>query len=86
MGQVDATGGADERIIARRRGLVSPIHRKQPKGRPTPERARIASAAMSKARSGVEHVFVHENGPTGLVIKTIGLARAELKIGLANLA
>ncbi len=32
------------------------------------------------------HVFAQEKGPIGLVIRTIDLARAKLKIGLANLA
>ena len=37
-------------------------------------------------RSAVEHVFAHEEGLTSLVVRTIGLARAHVKIGLANLA
>ena len=36
-------------------------------------------------RAAVEHVFAHEKGPMGLVVRTIGLARARVKIGLANL-
>ncbi len=34
----------------------------------------------------MEHVFAHEKGLMGLVVRTIGLARAKVKIGLANLA
>lgn len=68
------------------RGFASHIHRKKPNGRAMPERIRIANAAKSKVRAAVEHVFAHEKGPIGLVIKTIGLARAKLKIGLAHLA
>ncbi len=37
-------------------------------------------------RAAVEHVFAHQKGPMGLVIRTIGIARARVKIGLANLA
>lgn len=37
-------------------------------------------------RNAVEHVFAHQKGLTGLFVQTIGLARARLKIGLANLA
>src|SRR5450631_1851347 len=33
-----------------RRGLVSRIHRKKPKGRPMPERTRLANAQKSKVR------------------------------------
>ena len=37
-------------------------------------------------RSLVEHVFAHQKGIMGLTVRTIGIARAEVKIGLANLA
>jgi hypothetical protein len=50
-----------------------------------PEAVARASARMSKVRAGVEHVFAKEKGPMGLVIYTIGLARAKVKIGLADL-
>jgi len=69
-----------------RRGFVSRIHRKKPKGKPMPERTRLANAQKSKVRSGGEHVFAHQKGLMGLFVQTIGLARARLKIGLANLA
>jgi transposase, IS5 family len=36
-------------------------------------------------RSAVEHVFARQKGPMGLCIRTIGIARARTKIGLANL-
>lgn len=68
------------------RGLVSRIHRKKPQGRPMPERTRRANARKSMVRSRVEHVFAHQKGIMGLMVRTIGLARAEVKIGLANLA
>jgi transposase, IS5 family len=68
------------------RGLASRIHRKKPQGKPMPERTRRANAMKSKVRSAVEHVFAHEKGPMALVVRTIGLARAKVKIGLANLA
>ena len=37
-------------------------------------------------RSAVEHVFAHEKGLLGLFVRTIGIARAAVKIGLVNLA
>ena len=37
-------------------------------------------------RASVEHVFACQKGPMGLMIRTIGMARARVKIGLANLA
>ncbi len=66
-------------------GLRSQIHRKKPKGKPMPEAIARANARKSKVRAGVEHVFARQKGPMGLVIRTIGLARAKVKIGLANL-
>ena len=40
----------------------------------------------SKVRAAVEYVFAHEKRPMVLVVRTTGLARAKVKIGLANLA
>ena len=75
----------NEAMLARR-GLVSRIHRKKPKGRPMPERTRRANARKSAVRSKVEHVFAHQKGPMAIIVRTIGIARAKVKIGLANLA
>jgi IS5 family transposase len=68
------------------RGLVSRIHRKKPAGRPMPARTRQANARKSAVRSAVEHVFSRQKGAMGLVVRTIGLVRARVKISLANLA
>jgi transposase, IS5 family len=75
----------NEAMLARR-GFVSRIHRKKPPGRPMPERMRAANAQKSKVRSAIEHVFAHQKGPMGLFVRTIGIERARVKIGLANLA
>jgi hypothetical protein len=75
---------ANEKHLADRR-LVSRIHRKKPKGKPMPVNIARANAAKSKVRSAVEHVFARQKGPMGLVVRTIGIARATVKIGLANI-
>ena len=49
-------------------------------------RTRRANARKSAVRSAVEHVFARQKGPMALVVRTIGIARARVKIGLANLA
>jgi IS5 family transposase len=77
---------AKNEAMLQARGLVSRIHRKKPKGRPMPDRTRRANATKSAVRSKVEHVFAHQKGLIGLVVRTIGLARARVKIGLVNLA
>jgi transposase, IS5 family len=76
---------ANERHLVEN-GLRSRLHRKKPIGRPMPKRTAQANGRKSKVRAAVEHVFAHEKGPMGLVVRTIGLARARVKIGLANLA
>ena len=45
-----------------------------------------ANGAKSKVRAAIEHVFARQKGPMGLVVRTIGIARATMKIGLANIA
>ena len=66
-------------------GLRSQIHRKKPQGKPMPEAVARANGKKSKVRAYVEHVFAQQKGTMVLVIRTIGLARATVKIGLANL-
>jgi transposase, IS5 family len=75
----------NEAMLARR-GFVSQIHRKKPKGKPMPDNVARGNAAKSVIRSAVEHVFAHEKRIMGLVVRTIGIARAQVKIGMANLA
>ena len=50
------------------------------------ERASKANGKRSKVRVFVEHVFARQKGPMALFIRTIGIARARTKIGMANLA
>jgi len=45
-----------------------------------------ANAAKSAVRAQVEHPFAHQNGVMGLVIRTVGLARASAAATLANMA
>jgi transposase, IS5 family len=66
-------------------GLRSQIHRKKPKRKLMPRRTARANGPKSAVRAAVEHVFARQKGPMGLYIRTIGLARARTKIGLANL-
>ena len=75
---------ANEKFLAGRL-LRSQIHRKKPKGKPMGRRIARANARKSAVRSAVEHVFARQKGPMGLFIRTIGMARAKTKIGLANL-
>jgi transposase, IS5 family len=76
---------ANEKYLSGK-GLRSQIHRKKPKGKPMPRRTARANGRKSKVRAAVEHVFARQKGPMGLFIRTIGIARARTKIGLANIA
>ena len=50
-----------------------------------PEVTRRANNAKSRIRSRIEHVFAEQKERMDLFIRTIGIARATIKIGLANL-
>jgi hypothetical protein len=66
-------------------GFRSRIHRKKPPGKAMSRNIARTKGETSKVRAAVEHVFARQKGPIGLVVCTIGLARAQMKIGLANL-
>jgi transposase, IS5 family len=66
-------------------GFVSRIHRKKPPGQPMPEARRRANALKSKVRSAVEHVFAVQKDKMDLFIRTAGIVRATVKIGMANM-
>ena len=68
-----------------RNGFVSRVHRKKPKRRAMPERIRRANKPKSKIRACVEHVFAAQKTRMDLFVRTIGIARATTKIGMANL-
>jgi len=76
---------ANERWLADRM-LKSRIHRRKPAGKAMPRNVARANAKRSAVRAAVEHVFAHQKTRFGLFIRTIGLARAEAKLTLANLA
>lgn len=61
------------------------IHFRKPRGKPMPTPHRRANAARSKVRSAIEHVFAAQKHRMALFIRTIGIERAKMKIGMANL-
>ena len=69
-----------------KRSLVAQFQRAKPRGRPMPPYIARGNATRARVRSRVEHVFAAEKRRMGLVVRTIGLARATAKITLANLA
>lgn len=75
---------ANETHLAKN-GLRSKIHFRREPGRDLPPSQRKANRARSKVRSAVETVFAAEKHVFGLFVRSIGIARATTKIGLANL-
>ena len=69
-----------------RNGFRSRIHFRRRPGADLTATQKSANRARSRVRSAVETVFAAEKHVFGLFIRTIGIARATTKIGLANLA
>src|SRR5262252_1031563 len=72
--------------LLERRGLKPQFQRKKPRGRKMPANIARGNATRARVRSRVEHVFAAQKCRLGLVVRTIGIVRARVKIGLANLA
>jgi transposase, IS5 family len=77
---------ANAALLARR-GLVPQFQRPKPRGEPMPPHfARgNASRARVRVRVAIEHVFAVQKCRLGLIVRSVGLARATAKLGLANL-
>jgi IS5 family transposase len=69
-----------------RRGLAPQFQRAKPRGKPMPAHASRGNATRARVRSLVEQVFATEKRRMGLVVRSVGLARATARITLANLA
>jgi IS5 family transposase len=68
------------------RGRVGHLQRKKPQDKPMPRHVARGDAKRGKVRAAIEHVFAAQKRRLGPVIRTVRIARARAKIGLANLA
>jgi len=66
-------------------GFVSKVHRKKLHLKSMPRHIQRSNAGKSVIRSRVEHVFADQKSQTGLFIRTVGIIRATMRIGLANI-
>jgi len=66
-------------------GFVSKAHRKKPHLKPMPRHIQKSNAGKSVIRSRFEHVFADQKSQTGLFVTTVGITRATMRIGLANI-
>lgn len=69
-----------------RRGLRSQLHRRGNKHQALPARSARANRGKARIRARVEHVFADQAAIGGRFVRTIGLERARLRIGLVNFA
>ena len=70
----------------KKQGYKSRIHRRGARNNPLSERQQAANTTRSRVRARVEHVFAdQESGMSGIFVRTIGMARAAVKIGMMNL-
>ena len=68
-------------------GFRCRIHVRAARGRPLSKAKAAANRVKSRIRARIEHVFgAQETAPGGRIVRTIGIVRARLKIGLQNLA
>ncbi len=72
--------------LLERRGLKAEFQRRKTRGKPMPASVRRGTARRARFRSAVEHVLATRKHRLGLVIRTVGLARATAKLALASLA
>ena len=63
----------------------SHIHRKGHRNRPLTARSGQANRKRSKVRAAVEHVFAQHETMGDKRVRTIGLSRARIKVGMMNL-
>ena len=69
------------------RNLKSHIHRRGSRNKPLTARQEAANKTRAKVRARVEHVFGNQhNSMGGKFVRTIGIVRAGVKIGMQNLA
>ena len=68
------------------KNVLNRIHEKGYRNHPLTASQKRNNTAKSRIRARVEHVFAAMNHFGGRAIRTIGIARAEIQIGLLNLA
>jgi len=80
-----AYGAQSNRDVLTHKGLKSQICLKKPRGRSMPKHIEWGNRKRASVRSHVEHVFAVQKDKMDLFVRTIGIQRARVKIGLANL-
>jgi IS5 family transposase len=77
----------EQEMRLKQKGYTSHIHERSYRNKPLSEKQQEANTKKSSVRARCEHVFGHiENSMKGCFVRSIGIARASMKIGLENLA
>ena len=77
---------AENEALLKQKGHQSQLHRKKPRGREIPVHIHKSNRKKSTIRAHVEHVFAGMKHRMHTFIRTIGIDRAQVKLGFAHLA
>lgn len=72
------------RRLLQDKGYKNELCRKKPWNQPYPKNVELGNRKRSSIRAHVEHVFAVQKDKMKLFIRTIGIERARVKVGLAN--
>ena len=79
------TGEEQEKIYEKKK-VINKVIEKGYRNKPLTEEQKASNKEKSRIRVRVEHIFGFvENSMDGSIVRTIGLPRAEAKIGMMNL-
>ena len=73
----------EKRLLADR--IESHIHEKGYRGCPLTDEQKASNRIKSRTRARVEHIFGAQSAMGIHIVRTIGMARAKVKIGMMNL-
>ena len=76
------TGEGVQKCIPKK--ILNRIHEKGYRNRPLTKTQKRDNTAKSRIRARIEHVFGRMNHYGGIFIRSIGITRAEIQIGLLN--
>ena len=78
--------GEEVEAMVSKVGMINKIHEKGFKNKPLTEEQKASNKIKSSKRARVEHIFGFiETSMKGTYIRTIGMARAKVNIGITNL-
>jgi len=80
-----AYGSKKNRDLLETKGLRSEICLKKPRGKAMSKNVKKGNKKRASIRAHVEHVFAVQKDKMDLFVRTIGIERARVKVGLANL-